>query len=47
MPELEEVGKTFDGESSVSVVKVDADAHRDLAAKYDVSGYPTLRVRAI
>ena len=45
MPEMEEAGATFDGEASVSIVKVDADAHRDLAAKYDVSGYPTLRVR--
>jgi len=42
-PDYDKVGASFDGESSVVVAKLDADAHKDVAQQYDVSGYPTLK----
>ncbi|TYZ57069.1 hypothetical protein PybrP1_012506 [[Pythium] brassicae (nom. inval.)] len=38
-----EVGKVFSGEESVLVAKVDAEAHQELAKRYGVSGFPTLK----
>lgn len=42
-PKYEEVGAAFAAEDGVVVAKVDADKHRDLAGKYGVSGYPTIK----
>mmetsp|Transcript_17256 Transcript_17256/g.34607 ORF Transcript_17256/g.34607 Transcript_17256/m.34607 type:complete len:349 (-) Transcript_17256:8-1054(-) len=42
-PKYEIVGKAFEAEDSVVVAKVDADAHRDLAGRFDVTGYPTIK----
>eukprot|EP00730_Choanoeca_flexa_P004599 TRINITY_DN11745_c0_g3_i1.p1 TRINITY_DN11745_c0_g3~~TRINITY_DN11745_c0_g3_i1.p1 ORF type:complete len:351 (+),score=107.48 TRINITY_DN11745_c0_g3_i1:1097-2149(+) len=42
-PKYEKVGETFASEPSVVVAKVDADKHRDLGSKYDVSGFPTIK----
>eukprot|EP00741_Cyanophora_paradoxa_P006733 tig00001038_g6513.t1 len=41
-PDYEKVAETYKDESSVVVAKVDADAHRSLAERFDVKGYPTL-----
>ncbi len=42
-PVYEEVGQVFSGEDEVLVAKVDATAHPNLASRYGVSGYPTLK----
>jgi len=42
-PDYEKVAAAFVGEDDVVVAKIDADAHRDLASKYGVSGFPTLK----
>jgi len=42
-PKYDEVGKTFDGEDSVVIAKLDADAHRQAAQPYYVKGYPTIK----
>jgi protein disulfide-isomerase-like protein len=43
-PEYEIVGKSFEKvKNFVSIAKVDCDANKDLCAKYDVKGYPTLK----
>jgi len=42
-PKYEEVATTFDGEEEVVIAKLDADAHREPASAYGVSGYPTLK----
>jgi protein disulfide-isomerase A6 len=42
-PEYEVVGSTFQDSDPVVVAKVDADAHRDLAGRFGVKGYPTLK----
>jgi protein disulfide-isomerase-like protein len=42
-PTYEEVAKVFDGEESVLVAKVDADAHKELAQRYGVGGFPTIK----
>jgi protein disulfide-isomerase-like protein len=42
-PKYEEVAVTFDGEEEVVIAKLDADAHREPATAYGVSGYPTLK----
>lgn len=42
-PEFEETAKAFAGEGGVGVYTVDATENGDLASKYDVSGYPTLK----
>ena len=43
-PTYDQVAKVFAGEESVVVAKVDASEHRSLGEKYDVSGFPTLKV---
>ena len=43
-PEYAVVAETFKGsEASIVVAKVDADAHKDLAGRFDVKGFPTLK----
>jgi protein disulfide-isomerase-like protein len=42
-PDYEKVAQTFDGEDSIVVAKVDADAHKELATRFSVSGYPTIK----
>ncbi|GAB9463838.1 Tkl protein kinase [Globisporangium polare] len=42
-PVYEEVAKIFGGEENVLVAKVDATAHADLASRYGVNGYPTIK----
>ena len=42
-PEFEETAKAFAGESGVGVYTVDATENSELASRYDVSGYPTLK----
>jgi len=41
-PDYEIVAKAFSQESSVVVANLDADKHKDLAGKYQVTGFPTL-----
>ncbi|KAF0976933.1 hypothetical protein FDP41_004228 [Naegleria fowleri] len=42
-PDYEKVAKAFANERNVVVAKVDSDKYRDLASKYGVQGYPTLK----
>jgi len=42
-PEYEKVGAAFANEPNVVIAKLDADAHKDLGSKYEVSGFPTLK----
>jgi protein disulfide-isomerase A6 len=42
-PDYEKAAASFDGEDSVVIAKVDCDEHKDLASKYGVSGYPTIK----
>ncbi|KAJ6400990.1 hypothetical protein OIU84_016415 [Salix udensis] len=42
-PTYEKVATAFRYEKDVVVANLDADKHRDLAEKYGVSGYPTLK----
>ncbi|KAL5467532.1 hypothetical protein EMCRGX_G031776 [Ephydatia muelleri] len=42
-PTYEEVGATYKNEENCVVARVDADAQRDLASRYGVQGYPTIK----
>ena len=42
-PEYNIVGETYSKSDGVIVAKVDADAHRELAQRFGVSGFPTLK----
>eukprot|EP01122_Echinamoeba_exundans_P008819 TRINITY_DN2_c1_g1_i1.p2 TRINITY_DN2_c1_g1~~TRINITY_DN2_c1_g1_i1.p2 ORF type:complete len:386 (+),score=148.47 TRINITY_DN2_c1_g1_i1:21-1178(+) len=42
-PTWDKLGSVFKSEEGVVIAKVDADAHRDIASKHDVSGFPTLK----
>lgn len=42
-PTYEKLGNTFAAEDNVVVAKVDADKHRDLAQRFGVSGFPTIK----
>jgi len=42
-PVYEKVATTYKGEANVVVAKLDADAHKDLATRYGVTGFPTLK----
>ncbi len=41
-PELSAAADTLSKEERVYLAKVDADAHRDLGARFNIRGYPTL-----
>jgi protein disulfide-isomerase A6 len=43
VPAYEETAEAFAKESSVVIADVDADAHKDLATRFGVSGFPTLK----
>jgi len=43
IPAYEETAEAFAKESEVVIADLDADAHKDLAGKYGVSGFPTLK----
>jgi len=42
-PVWEKLATAFKNEDEVVIATLDADAHKDLAGKYDVSGFPTLK----
>jgi len=42
-PKYAQVAAAFAGDDDVVVAKLDADAHKELATTYGVSGYPTLK----
>jgi len=42
-PIYEKVGATFKNEPNCIVAKLDADAEKSLAQRFDVSGYPTIK----
>jgi len=42
-PKYEKVAESFEGEDGVIIAKLDADAHKQRATEYGVSGYPTLK----
>lgn len=42
-PKYESLAQVFAGDKDVLIAKVDATEHGELATKYDVSGYPTLK----
>jgi len=41
-PDYEKVGSAFASEQNVVVAKLDADAHKEFASKYGVTGFPTI-----
>jgi len=42
-PKYEKVATAYAGERSVVIAKVNADSHKDLAGRFGVTGYPTLK----
>eukprot|EP00483_Globobulimina_turgida_P002500 UN02504 len=42
-PEYAKVALAYNNEDSVAIVSVDADKYKDLAGRFGVSGYPTLK----
>lgn len=42
-PTYEELGTTYKNDGNCVVARVDADGHRELGSKYDVSGFPTIK----
>ncbi|KAJ7565671.1 hypothetical protein O6H91_02G070300 [Diphasiastrum complanatum] len=42
-PVYEQLATTYKAEKDVIIAKLDADAHKDLAQRYDIGGYPTLK----
>jgi len=42
-PDYDKVAQSFDGEESVVIAKVDADEHKELGTRFDVSGFPTIK----
>jgi protein disulfide-isomerase-like protein len=42
-PKYEKLGQVFAGDKNVVIAKVDATEDGDLASRFDVSGYPTLK----
>lgn len=43
-PKYEQLAKVFEGEDNVVIANVDATVSPDLASRYGVAGYPTLKV---
>jgi len=42
-PIYDKVGNAFNNDDNVIVAKLDADKYGDLASKYDISGFPTIK----
>jgi len=42
-PVWDQLADIFKGEDDVVIAKVDADAHKDIATKYGITGYPTIK----
>lgn len=42
-PAYEQVAQSFVGEDSVVIANLDATESRDVASKYDIQGYPSIR----
>lgn len=42
-PVWDKLALAFKNEENVVIAKIDADAHRDIASRFDVSGFPTLK----
>lgn len=42
-PKYEQLAKAFAGESEVVIAKVDATEEQDLASRFEIGGYPTLK----
>ncbi|KAI6654100.1 Protein disulfide isomerase-like 2-1 [Oopsacas minuta] len=42
-PVYEKLGTAFKNEENCVVARIDADAHRDIGQRYEVSGFPTLK----
>jgi protein disulfide-isomerase A6 len=42
-PEYEKLANIYASDADIVIAKVDADKHRDLGSRYDVSGFPTLK----
>jgi len=42
-PDYDKVSQSFEGEENVLIAKVDADEHKDLGKRFDVSGFPTIK----
>ena len=43
MPEYRELAKEFHGSDAVVIASVDADRHKNIAAKYGVTDFPTIK----
>lgn len=43
-PKYEELAKAFEGEEDVIIAKVDATAEQDLGSRFEISGFPTLKI---
>lgn len=43
-PKYEELAAVFEGESDVVIAKVDATAEEELGRRFEVSGFPTLKI---
>ena len=46
-PTYQKLGDVFQEEPSVIIAELDADAHRDIAQTYGVTGFPTLKVLSL
>jgi len=42
-PDYEIIARAFENEPSVVVASLDADAHKDLASRFEVTGFPTIK----
>jgi protein disulfide-isomerase-like protein len=42
-PKYEKVAASYEGDESVVIAKVDADAHKELGGRFGVKGFPTIK----
>jgi thiol-disulfide isomerase/thioredoxin len=42
-PTFEQLGNAYPHTKDVKIASIDADAHKELATRFGVSGYPTLK----